>query len=296
VLSFTDPFLARLHSLYIQEFLPLWTVLTKVYPEMGTSVVFIESVPLLAALATIVSLRRRSPPELVFTTLVTAGLAAMGLWQARWQLNAGAAEVALLIVVIDAWTAGRSLGLRSGLAAAAVALLFLPGGYKRYAEPRDFVATRHIETRDAMMTLARDVAAALRASQPQGDIVLLSSANASTEVGYYGRFRTIGTLYWENAEGLKAAAAIQSARDDAEARRLMHARQVTHVAMISEANFIREGYRLLHPDAREEEIDASFGWRLMTGEPPPEWLEPIPYEVPPELRALDTRVLLFKVR
>jgi hypothetical protein len=146
-----------------------------------------------------------------------------------------------------------------------------------------------------MMALSRDVAAVLRTSQPQGDIVLLAGPDASTQIGYYGRFQTLGTYYWENAEGLKAAAAMLSARDDDEARRLLRERHVTHIAMLSKGNFVREYYRLLRPGATDEEIDRSFGWRLLTGQPPT-WLQPIPYEVPPELRPVDTSVLLFKVR
>ena len=146
---------------------------------------------------------------------------------------------------------------------------------------------------DTRLALARDVAAALRESQPSGEIVLLASPDASTSVGYYGRFRTIGTLYWENAEGLKAAAAIFSAHDDAQAGRLARERGITHVAVIADENFLAEYYTLLHPGARREDIEASLGWRLLSGQSPP-WLQRIPYEVPPDLRVLNTSVLLFR--
>lgn len=295
VLSFTDPFVARLHSMYIEEFLPLWTIVTKVHPEMGASALLVEAVPLFAALATMAWLRQRTPPVLVFATLVTAGLAAMALWQMRWQSNAVAGEVALLALLIDFWTSDRRPAVRAAVIALAVALLFAPGAYERYTGLRKFVATRYVATGDAMMALSRDVAAVLRTSQPQGDIVLLAGPDASTQIGYYGRFQTLGTYYWENAEGLKAAAAMLSARDDDEARRLLRERHVTHIAMLSKGNFVREYYRLLRPGATDEEIDRSFGWRLLTGQPPT-WLQPIPYEVPPELRPVDTSVLLFKVR
>jgi hypothetical protein len=262
---------------------------------MGASALLVEAVPLFAALATMAWLRQRTPPVLVFATLVTVGLAAMALWQTRWQLNADAGEVALLVLLIDFWTSDRRPAVRAAVIALAVALLFAPGGYERYTQLRKFVATRHVATGDAMMALSRDVAAVLRAWQPQGDIVLLASPDASTQIGYYGRFQTLGTLYWENAEGLKAAAAMLSARDDDEAQRLLRERHVTHIALLSKENFVREYYRLLRPGATDEEIDRSFGWRLLTGQPPA-WLQSIPYEVPPELRPVDTRVLLFKVR
>ena len=66
--------------------------------------------------------------------------------------------------------------------------------------------------------------------------------------------------------------------------------------MISEENFIGPFYELLHPGATAVDIAGCFGARLMSGETVPSWLTPIPYEPPPDLRMLDTRVLLFKVR
>ena len=295
VLSFTDPFVARLHSLHILEFAPLWTVLTQIRPEMGPSVAFVEAIPLIAALLTIAWWRRRTPAVLVFATLVTAALAAMAFWQARWQLNACAGQVVLAVILVDAWSAGRAAFVRAAITAVVVALLLVPG-YKRYSNPQEAVARRNVDPKDAAIALQRDIAAALRASQPQGDMILLAGPDASTQIGYFGRFRTLGTLYWENADGLKAAAAMFSARDDREAQRLLRERRVTHVALVSKDDFIREYYRLLHPDASDAEVDRSFGWRLITGEPPPTWLEPIPYEVPPDLQVLGTSVLLFKVR
>ena len=295
VLSIADPFVARLHSAYIEEFASLATRF-RLHPNMSLRGVMVEALPLIAGVATIAWLRRRSPVQLVFATLVTAALVAMAVWQSRWQLNAAAGEAVLLIVVIDVWTAGRRLAVQAAVAIAAVVVAFGPGAFERYDRTRHAVATLHIESRDAANALARDIAAAIRAWQPQGEVVLLASPDASTNIGYYGRFKTLGTLYWENADGLKAAAAMFSARNDDEARRLLRERRVTHIAMVSQANFVREYYGLLHPNATEGEIDASFGWRLMTGEEPPAWLQRIPYEVPPELRVLDTSVLLFKVR
>ena len=295
VLSFADPFVARLHATHIQEFFPLWTIVTKVSPGMGAETIFLEAVPLFAALATIAWARRRTPPDLLFATLVAVGLAAMALWQWRWLSNAVAGEVVLLVLLADFWTAHRRPAVRAVVITLAVALLFVPGAYRRYTQLREYVATSHVVARDASMALSRDIARVLRAWQPQGDIVLLASPDASTTIGYYGRFRTLGTFYWENGEGLKAAAAMLSARDDDEARRLLRERHVTHIALLSKENFVREYYRLLHPGAADDDIDRSFGWRLFTG-PPPAWLQRIPYEVPPELRVVDPSVLLFKVR
>ena len=104
---------------------------------------------------------------------------------------------------------------------------------------RRSVTAREMSRIDVLQPLYRDIAAALRASQPSGDVVLLTNPDASTGIGYYGRLKTIGTLYWENLPGTKAAA-MYSSVSGPEARELMQARGVTHVAVISESSFVQE--------------------------------------------------------
>jgi len=296
VLSFTDPFMARLHAQHIREFLPMWKALAEASPATIVRICVLEAVPLVAALVTLAILRRRSPRLLVFTTLIAAPLLAMAWWQARWQLNASAAGVVLALVLVETWTANRDERMRALAAAAVAAILFLPGGWDRYYSAHAAVAARIVNPGEAQMALARDVAAVLRSTQPSGDITLLASPNGSTSVGYYGRFRTLGTLYWENAEGLKAAAAIFSTADDSQAERLIRARRVTHVAMFSDENFIEPYLVLSNPQATPQMLQRSFGWRLLTGAEIPAWLEPIPYEAPPDLRVLNNPVRLYRVR
>ena len=296
VLSFTDPFMARLHAQHIREFLPMWKVLADASPGAILRICVLEATPLAAALVTLAILRKRSPRLLVFTTLVAAPLLAMAWWQARWQLNASAAGVVLALVLVETWTANRDARARALAAAAVAAILFLPGAWDRYYMTYAALAARVVNPGEAQMALSRDVAAVLRATQPSGEIILLSSPNGSTGVGYYGEFRSLGTLYWENAEGLKAAARIFSTSDDAEAERLMRARRVTHVAMFGEENFIEPYLLLLNPGATPQMLQRSFGWRLLAGAEIPAWLEPIPYETPPGLRVLNNPVRLYRVR
>ena len=296
VLSFTDPFMVRLHAQHIREFLPMWKALADASTGTIVRICVLEAVPLVAALATLAVLRGRSPRLLVFTTLVAAPLLAMAWWQARWQLNASAASVVLLLVLVETWTADRDQRTRALAMAAAAAILFLPGGWDRYYSAYASVRARVVSPAEAQLALARDVAAVLRMTQPTGEITLLSSPNGSTSVGYYGRFRTLGTLYWENAEGLKAAARIFSTGDDAEAERMIRARHVTHVAMFFDENFIEPYLVLLNPNATAQMLQRSFGWRLLTSAEIPAWLEPIPYEPPPDLKVLNNPVRLFRVR
>lgn len=292
-LLFMDPFMAQLHTAYIQEFQPLWRA-----PNASTAFIVrnmgLEALVLIAAVATLV-VRRGRAPAIAFAAAAAAPLLALAWLQARWQLNASAAMACATLALLELWTAGRAPRVRWIALAALVAILYLPGGFLRYYGTRVAVAEHHVGKRDAMYALARDVARALRASQPEGDIVMLASPNASTSIGYYGRFRTLGTLYWENVAGLKAAAAILGARDDGEARRLLREHGVTHVAMLSEENFVGPYFELLNPDGTLEDFKRSLGVRLLAGNTVPAWLEPIPYAPPPDL-PLGVQVRLYKVR
>src|SRR5262249_37078297 len=122
-----------------------------------------------------------------------------------------------------------------------------------------------------------------------------SNPDGSTGIGYYGRIKTVGTLYWENTEGLKAAAAIFCAERDEEARALMRARGVTHVAMISKSHYLDHFFRLLRPDAKPQDIEKTFGHRLLVQHVIPRWLHALPYRIPPNLATPDMSVLLLQV-
>jgi tetratricopeptide (TPR) repeat protein len=165
------------------------------------------------------------------------------------------------------------------------------------------IATARAENRrhavaagDLLQPLYRDLAAVLRESQPQGEIILLANPNASAGIGYFGRFQSLGTLYWENAPGLRAAAEIFSAPTDEAALTLIRARNVSHVALLSTANFLGEYYQLLHPNARVSDAKKTFGYRLLEGQqPPPRWLQAIPYRPPADLKDATRTLRLFKV-
>jgi hypothetical protein len=257
--------------------------------------VIVDALPLAAAIATIAILRRASPMSLVSTTIVAAELLAMAWWQVRWDLNASAGEVVLAMALIACWTAQRPPAVRWTVSAAIAAALYLPGAVMSYTSAVDSVANRRVNLRDAQVVLSRDIAAAIRASQPTGDIVLLSSPDTSTTVGYYGRFKTLGTPYWENAAGLKATASIWSAASDSDAARLLRAHGVTHIALVRGEEFIPQFYVLMNPDATTREFESSFGGRVLTGTSLPPWLHEIPYTLPPDMKSLGFQVVVFRV-
>lgn len=290
-----DPFLANLHRQHIQEFLPLWASFRGLGWKAFMSVVGLENVALLAGVALLMVHRRRYPIVLCFATVAGILFTGMAWMQSRWLLNASGIQVCLALLLLG-FLAGNSRLLLRWISTAAVAgIIFLPPAVTRVAGGIRDLKERRVGPKDANSALFRDVATVIRASQPTGEVVLLTSPNSSTSVGYYGRFKTLGTLYWENSEGLKSAAAVLSARTTEEAAELIKKYKVTHIAMISEENFVEPYCRLLHPEATTEDVKKSFGYRLLVDRVIPPWLQMIPYNVPEDLKVLNVSALLFKV-
>lgn len=290
-----DPFMSHLHNDYIQEFLPMWSTL-RIFDAKGVfQVLVVGSVPLIAAIATLTYRRRDTPIVLWFVTFAAILLTAMAWWQSRWLLNVTGSLISLLLVVYACWTAHSRPLIRWVVAITATLVLFIPGMVARFQGSVADVRGRRVAPKDALNALNRDIAAALRATQPEGDITLLTSPNSSVGIGYYGRFKTLGTLYWENSAGLKAAASILGARNEQEAAKLIQLHQVTHIAIVSDENFVAQYFRLIHPEGTLAESRQCFGLQLIQDKKIPPWLQMIAYKVPDDLRALNVGVMLFKV-
>ncbi len=289
-----DPFMAHLHQ-RILEFIPLYRRVQIFGWSEFISLVDLPCLPLLFGLLLICGRPKEEQVPLRFAFLATLAFALMAAWQTRWLLNLGGPLIALLLVAMAVVLAGRRPAVRWLVTLVVVGGLYLPFAVGRITTLREMIHLRYVSPKEALQPLYRDVAATLRASQPTGEIVLLASPNSSTSVGYYGRFKTLGTLYWENGDGLKAAAEIFSARSDGEAAVLLRAHHVTHIAIISEENFLEPYYALLHPGAAAAGFKDSFGYQLFAKRQIPRWLQVLPYRVPDDLQSLKVTVLLFKV-
>jgi len=238
---------------------------------------------------------RRDRIVSVYVTAVATCFLLLSCWEIRWWLTAGGPILCLVLALVA--TLGLKLGQGGRWALALGAgVILLPGGAIHGARAvQTLVRTHTADPLDLMEPLYRDIAAAIRSSQPTGPITLLASPNTSTGVGYYGRFATVGTLYWENTAGLKAAAAIYGAESDATARELLRARGVTHLALVSNGNFETEFFRLLRPNAPIAELEQTFAHRLLGPGDLPRWLKPLPYRPPVTIQLPGLSVLLLQV-
>ncbi|MDO8543087.1 MAG: hypothetical protein Q7S40_21855 [Opitutaceae bacterium] len=239
--------------------------------------------------------RRADRLLLGFVAITCGAFLSMAFIQVRFFANAGGAQIGAILAGMVALTQTRSLRWRYGLVLGAVLImLVLRIGFLREAQAQ--LQRREITRVDALQPLYRDLAARLRADQPDGDIVLLTNPDASNGIGYYGRLNTIGTLYWECVEGVRAAAKMSAATSMDEARGLLQARRVTHVAITSENNFIREYFEMTNPEAKPDEWKTCFAFQLFLDRGTPLWLERIEYNSPPDVLIPQLRVLMYKTR
>ncbi len=239
---------------------------------------------------------QRGNPALWCAVLIAWALAAMGFWQVRWMLNASGPQIVLTLLIVLGVTQGAARRWRVLVVLVVMIFLYAVPFGRAIAHYRDGLRAEKVFPEDVMAGLYRDIAQTLRQTQPEGPITLLSGATSSSEIGYYGRFQTLGTLYWENWEGYRAAAEILSAPSFHHAAVGVRARGVTHVALVGNEPFLRKFFELVRPDAHASEFEQSFGYRLLQGAEVPAWLEAIPYAVPVALPGGRPQVKLFRVR
>jgi hypothetical protein len=214
--------------------------------------------------------------------------------QVRWLGLAMALWLAVLVVAVAALVRVRDRMrpwiVRGG--AVALGLLLSPPALAVIQPPG---ANVDVVTRDAALWL--------REHDGGGESVLLAAPTATTKMIWFGGFRGIGTLYWENLEGLRRSAAIYRAPDADAARALLAQSGVTRLAYfawdagagaLDLAAAVADG-------VDEEQWTPGFLDRLpfdvVAGrfDELPVWLTPLPY-VPPKVTGYQhPAVLLFEV-
>ncbi|HTB63585.1 MAG TPA: protein kinase [Opitutales bacterium] len=228
----------------------------------------------------------------------------------------GAAVVATLPALLVAGVGTLGFGwagrkrvrtMFTGMFLAFLALVILPfpifTAYQWFAS--DFNTNNPPSELDLTQIVTRDVSQRLRMRLGDEHGAVLSGPTTTTWMMYYGGFRGLGTLYWENTDGMKASAAIYSAKTDDEAFRLIQQNHITHIAIFSWDAFAEE-YPLLNAGLRrsdnlnevkqqEEQIKDSFVIRLLRDHNFPNWLRPLPYRIPNHPWLKTSYVYLFEI-
>lgn len=286
----SDPFLFALHEHYIREFIPLWRTFGE--PGAAAKLIDLSWWPLLFVILTTLLLRRRKtlpgwvPPVLILALVPALVAQVEAVMQVRWTGLATALWIAGVILAAGlatelssqlAW--GRWTRIALGLW---VALGLLPA---TIATVRGAMAIGGDEAGlfpKAMVPplILRDVAHRLL----RADAVprVLSDPTSSSELAFYGGLSVLGTLYWENTEGLRRAARIFSAASESEARALLTETGITHIVLPTWDTFadMNAYARLLAADGAPRYAAAPYLARVLSGDEQPDWVRPIHYPIP----------------
>lgn len=287
----SDKFLLSLHQEYIMEFQSFFSLVRLRDRDAITWIVYYPWVFVsLAGIACLFLSRQRLRflpallPVLLPAVLVMQGLA---LWQVRWGSVAFAlwALVAMLIMA-DALALPPGTRLRRFLPPALLAtawsalLLGVVPQVLHAAKEEEICLDPPLSEPVGGNLLARDIAHRLVQSSPERLPVVLTGPNTSTEMSYHAGVRTLGTLYWENMPGLKRAAAIFAARDEAEALSLLTDAGVTHIVVPSWGDFASAYANLLAKARGEKSGSTPFFENVLKNGRFPDWLRPFAYPIP----------------
>ena len=300
-----DPFMGRLHQ-NIAELLPL---LKRI--ELGGltwQIAFGWFPLLLLASAWLLFLRRvdgGTKAVLCFLSIPILLITALQLYQVRWGMLTGPLYIALAgIVIPQTWRiVPRRLIHRSLVAGILLLFAFLLIGpsfkncfstvWTQFQKGKSDIP---ISTGQGIALLHRQMARAILDSANDKPVVVLSSPNSSCILSCLGGFRTIGTLYWENVQGLKNAAAALNAQSDDEALALIKKHGVTHVSLLTWENFIGPFFGILHPEpVPGKSYDTSFGKRALFDKVIPPWARPLVFPPSDLTNNLQQTVLMLQV-
>jgi hypothetical protein len=222
---------------------------------------------LLIAIAAVLALRR-SPRERRAAIAFVLGPATVALgfapFQLRWFSVGDAMMLAVLIAV--------AVEIKRGWLVAATVCALLPGMIQLAAPVRATTRTQLGET-DVEQIVERDLAHWL-ARRSGGAAVVLASPDVTSSLFFHGGLRGLGTLDWENREGLAAAVRIASATSPQEALALLQQRGVTHIVLPSWDAALEDYARLGSSLAERSFITALKHWAPLV------WLRPVPYALP----------------
>ena len=292
----SDPFLLALHKQYITEFRSLADVIDATQGSWD----WFRSYPwILACGATALYLQMRnmiSPAGLVkLATLLPPVMLmqALTFWQVRWGSVAWALWALWSLVLVADLTratdprSGRCLWLLTGFLWLS---LFLSLGHWTLVRAHEEVTCldHPLKAEVTSALIHRDIAFRIATSSPDRPPVVLAGPTASTEISYHAGCRTLGTLYWENSEGLKKAARIFTAPNPTQARTLMTEAGVTHLVLPGWSDFSEAYANLLAQSGETKSPGTPFFRDLLEKDEMPDWLRPLAYPIPTEA-GLDVR-------
>jgi len=296
-----SPLMWRLHH-FIDEFRPYCSAV-----GLNSGAIFVRDFGgyLMVALVGVFMTTRRLLPSgvraiLVFTLVPCIILLSLMLWQYRW---GSLFSVTLLTATAYILGPGRVVftftSPRWHIDRILVLLIICQAVW--------FVAEELIDARQAAVgpipaemgraVIVRDVAQELQKYANGRDVVVLGNPNDMPAFCYAGGFRTLGTFYWENVAGIRAAADILTATDPDISRVVMQQHGVTHIVLFTDRHYIGKLLNIRSGKRAHENLEQTFGSRLLTLTGRPfTWLRPLIYQMPfPALSNVPGGVAIYEV-
>lgn len=301
----SDPLLLTLLTESVRELRPLTSMLDGPSPFTLGVILW----PGLAIASAILLARRsRIPapwmPVLTFAFVPVAVIQAEAFLQVRWSSIALGLWSVCVVILLRIWIEQPNI---SPLPRVIVLAFGIVGSVALLAWPLQNVpeflsrgaAERMISQNVVPSILLRDIAHRLVRSSPQRLPVVLSDPTSSTELAYFGGVHTLGTLYWENKEGLRRAANIFAAPDETQTRALLERATVSHIVLPTWDTYSTPAaYAALLVKAGLLPSSAGIPYLegVMRGQHQPTWLRPIVYSIPEAFGMPQERILIFEFR
>jgi hypothetical protein len=194
-------------------------------------------------------------------------------WEISWWSTFDGALLVLLAATAAALDGGARRGLALAALAAASAVALLPGAVALWP-PFGLQFKGDLTKVEAVGLLERDFTNWLQRHVGAKDAIALAPPDATAALFYYGGIRGLGTLGWENRDGLTGAIRIVSASTPEEAFELINRRGVTHIVIPRWDQYLDVYARL-----GEGQVEGTFLGRLHDWRLPP-WLQAVPYLIP----------------
>lgn len=245
---------------------------------------------------------RGTKAVLVFLAVPVLFMTGLQAYQSRWGMLLGPIYIALAAIMIpQVWRlVPQTIKARATAAVLLLAFAWLfiqPAAMARFSQnwPQYRSGKMVINFGQGLALVHRQMAFIIKESAGDKPVTLLSSPNSSVMLAGLGGFQAVGTLYWENVQGLKNAAKALNAQSEDEALAKMNELGVTHISFMPWENFIQPYFELLNLKSDgESSFDKSFGKRALFDRTIPGWTRPLIYPPNGLTQGLQQNVLMLQ--
>jgi hypothetical protein len=200
-------------------------------------------------------------------------VAGFAFWQISWWNGLDSSLLALAVASAAAVKGAPKRLPVAWVSGVFLAFVVLPGAWQIWPEA-PLRIKGELTRGEVVGLIERDLAGWLADHAGTTGAIALAPPDATTALYYYGGIRGLGTLGWENRDGLTSAIRIVSASTPEEALDLIGQRGVTHILMPR-----WDPYMDVYARLGEGQVEGTFLERLRQWRLPPQ-LRPVPYLIP----------------